>query len=54
MNTTIIDLLKDAVENNGMAVDESALFQLIDTTLCGACCDHDSVVGGNSGCKPDI
>ncbi|HXH40130.1 MAG TPA: hypothetical protein VNN08_15985 [Thermoanaerobaculia bacterium] len=51
---TTIEMLKDAVDENGMAVDESALFQLIDTTLCALCCEHAAAIGGNDGCKPDI
>ena len=47
---TTIELLKDAVNDSGMTVDESALFELLDTTLCQVCCDSSN--GGNQSCKP--
>ena len=47
---TTIELLKDAIDDNGMTVDETALFELLDTTLCDVCCDYSN--GGNGACKP--
>ncbi|HXH40129.1 MAG TPA: hypothetical protein VNN08_15980 [Thermoanaerobaculia bacterium] len=49
---TTIEMLKDAVNNSGMTVDESAMFELLDTTLCTMCCD--CTTGGNDGCKPGV
>ncbi|HXH40131.1 MAG TPA: hypothetical protein VNN08_15990 [Thermoanaerobaculia bacterium] len=49
---TTIDLLKDALDDSRMNIDESALFELLDTTLCSMCCDS-GTTGGNKGCQPD-
>jgi hypothetical protein len=43
-------VLKDAVNNSGMTVDESAMFELLDTALRTMCCDCQT--SGNDGCNP--